>query len=135
VEQALATEGRALAGAANPAKGAPKTRVTQQQQAQLQQARAGPSYRPGQKPSDAPSGTRAINEHPDTKDIVHDIKKRLAEEGVGPASYVGIFAEGVLLLQIQMERQKTWGIGKGTLIRNLAERNSKWPMNSIIALA
>ena len=46
----------------------------------------GPTHcdaRPGSKPTDAPPGTRAINEDPRTKDDVHDIKPQLRGDGVG----------------------------------------------------
>jgi hypothetical protein len=57
-----------------------------------------PDYRPGQKPTDAPPGTLSINEHPDTQDIVHQIKPNLKPEGVGPASYVGIAPNGDVIV-------------------------------------
>jgi RHS repeat-associated protein len=56
------------------------------------------TYRPGQKPIDAPPGTRSIDEHLETKKNVHAIKKGLAEEGVGPASYVGIAPDGSIIV-------------------------------------
>jgi hypothetical protein len=55
-------------------------------------------HRPGQRPTNAPSGTRPINRHPDTRNIVHRIKRNLREEGVGPASYVGISPEGNVIV-------------------------------------
>ena len=55
-------------------------------------------FRPSQRPADAPSGTLPINEHPDTADIVHEIKKGLKSEGVGPPSYVGIAPNGDVIV-------------------------------------
>jgi hypothetical protein len=69
------------------------------QQLQLaQQQQAGPFQRPSQKPSNAPPGTLPINKHPATKDIVHEIKNLLDEDGVGPMSYVGISPNGDLIV-------------------------------------
>jgi hypothetical protein len=54
--------------------------------------------RPGNRPANAPPGTRAINEHPDTARIVHRIKRNLREDGVGPSSYVGIAPNGDVIV-------------------------------------
>jgi len=54
--------------------------------------------RPNFRPDDAPSGTRAINEHPDTGNIVHQIKKNLKEDGVGPNSWVGVAPNGDVIV-------------------------------------
>jgi RHS repeat-associated protein len=56
--------------------------------------------RPGNKPIDAPPGTVPIDQHPDTKgrERVHQIKEGLREDGVGPASYVGISPEGHIIV-------------------------------------
>jgi len=54
--------------------------------------------RPGQRPTDAPSGTLPIHQHPVTKDVVHEIKKNLKADGVGPASYVGVTQDGDLIV-------------------------------------
>jgi len=57
------------------------------------------SYRrPGQKPTNAPPGTRPIDQHPCTKDIVHEIKRGLKPEGVGPDSYVGVSPDGEIIV-------------------------------------
>ncbi len=45
--------------------------------------------RPHQKPRDVPTGTLPIDKHPDTKDIVEDLKPKLGP-GVGPRTWVGI---------------------------------------------
>ena len=58
----------------------------------------GTPKRPGFKPKMPPAGTRAINEHPDTKNIVHQIKRNLQEDGVGPASYVGVAPNGDIIV-------------------------------------
>lgn len=54
--------------------------------------------RPGFRPTNAPSGTLAINVHPDTRGRVHEIKRNLTDEQVGPASYVGIAPDGKIVL-------------------------------------
>jgi len=56
------------------------------------------NQRPPSRPTNAPSGTLAINEHPSTRDIVHKIKDNLREEGVGPRSYVGIAPNGDVIV-------------------------------------
>jgi hypothetical protein len=56
------------------------------------------AYRPTKKPKDAPRGTKAIDKHPDTKDRVHELKDRMEEDGVGPASYVGISPDGDVIV-------------------------------------
>jgi RHS repeat-associated protein len=58
----------------------------------------GPTYRPGNRPTDAPSGTLPINKHPLTKGREHEVKKCLADEGVGPASFVGISPDGDVIV-------------------------------------
>lgn len=59
---------------------------------------AAPCYRPGQKPKNAPPGTRKINEDNRTKDIVHPIKQALKGDGVGPESYVGVTPAGNIIV-------------------------------------
>jgi hypothetical protein len=79
---------------------APKTEVMPGAEARTRPGNSGRGTpkRPGFKPEDAPGGTRAINEHPDTKNIVHQIKRNLQEDGVGPASYVGVAPNGDIIV-------------------------------------
>ena len=57
---------------------------------------SGPT-RPGVKPKDAPHGTLAIDNHP-LVEHVHEIKGNLEDEGVGPASWVGITPNGEIVV-------------------------------------
>jgi hypothetical protein len=64
------------------------------------EARSRPPTRPGSAPSNAPPGTKTIDQHPDTsgRERVHRIKKRLAGDGVGPKSWVGISPDGNIIV-------------------------------------
>ncbi|HVT29148.1 MAG TPA: RHS repeat-associated core domain-containing protein [Lacipirellulaceae bacterium] len=55
-------------------------------------------YRPGVPPKQLPPGTKPIDKCPETRDKVHDIKKRLRDEGVGPGSWVGVSPGGDIIV-------------------------------------